>query len=83
MVEKSDVDFGKTAQDYAQHRAGFPPSFFEELFRSKWLQNAKHALDLGTGTGTVARGLASRGLSVVGTGLIKTGLWTKSEGFSK
>ncbi len=22
-------DFGRTAQDYAEHRAGFPESFFE------------------------------------------------------
>ena len=24
-------DFGRSAQDYAEHRAGFPESFFERL----------------------------------------------------
>ncbi len=24
-------DFGRTAQDYAEHRAGFPESFFERV----------------------------------------------------
>jgi hypothetical protein len=25
------IDFGKTAQDYGKHRAGFPEAFFERL----------------------------------------------------
>src|SRR5712671_3958931 len=28
------VDFGKTASDYAQYRAGFPEQFFDRLFQS-------------------------------------------------
>lgn len=59
-----NVDFGKTAADYARYRADFPDEFFDRL--AKLLQPGARALDLGTGTGTLARGLARRGLSVVG-----------------
>ena len=60
------VDFGKTAQDYARHRAGFPERFFERLFVAGWARAGVRALDLGTGTGTVARGFALRGCQVTG-----------------
>jgi SAM-dependent methyltransferase len=60
------VDFGKTASDYRCFRAGFPPTFFEALANRGWLGSGRRALDLGTGTGTVARGLAKRGFSVIG-----------------
>lgn len=60
------VDFGKTASDYARHRAGFPDAFFARLFGEGIAQPSARALDLGTGTGTVARGLALRGCKVTG-----------------
>jgi SAM-dependent methyltransferase len=60
------ADFGKTASDYGRHRAGFPDEFFERLQTAGILRTGMHALDLGTGTGTVARGLASRGCEVTG-----------------
>jgi SAM-dependent methyltransferase len=60
------VDFGKTASDYRAFRAGFPPEFFETLLRRGDIVAGQRALDLGTGTGTVARGLARLGLSVMG-----------------
>jgi SAM-dependent methyltransferase len=60
------VDFGKTASDYRAYRAGFPPEFFEALAERGWVRPAEHALDLGTGTGTVARGLAKLGMTVTG-----------------
>ena len=60
------IDFGKTAGDYAKHRAGFPDAFFERLAAMKVIASGMKALDLGTGTGTVARGLAIRGLEVTG-----------------
>src|ERR1700680_118132 len=44
------VDFGKTAADYAQHRAGFPDQFFDRLFRSGIATKTDRVLDLGTGT---------------------------------
>jgi len=60
------IDFGKTAGDYAKHRAGFPDAFFERLRSMDVIRAGMKALDLGTGTGTVARGLASHGLEVTG-----------------
>lgn len=60
------VDFGQTAADYAIHRAGFPSAFFDLLARRRYAQPGQAALDLGTGTGTVARGLARMGLTVTG-----------------
>jgi len=60
------IDFGKTASDYGKHRAGFPDSFFDRLFAEGWVRAGDRALDLGTGTGTVARGLAARGCDVTG-----------------
>ena len=60
------IDFGKTSQDYGRYRAGFPDEFFNRL--AAWGIGApgQRALDLGTGVGTVARGLASRGCKVIG-----------------
>jgi SAM-dependent methyltransferase len=67
------VDFGRTSDDYARHRAGFPPSFFDELAQRGLLlaqrgslEEGARALDLGTGTGTILRGLERRGVSTVG-----------------
>lgn len=60
------IDFGKTAADYARHRSGFPDSFFDRLAAMKIVRPGLKALDLGTGTGTIARGLALRGLEVTG-----------------
>lgn len=53
------MDFGPSANDYARHRAGFPASFFERVRLDGPL------LDLGAGTGSVARGFAERGLAAV------------------
>ncbi len=60
------VDFGRTAADYATHRAGFPPGFFDLLSQRGWARPGQRAVDLGCGTGTVARGLAGLGLDVTG-----------------
>ncbi len=58
------VDFGKTAADYARHRAGFPAELFDRLQRFGVGQPGQRVLDLGTGTGTLARGFALRGCAV-------------------
>ena len=60
------IDFGKTASDYGKFRAGFPDQFFDRLFAMGVAARAIRALDLGTGTGTIARGLALRGCEVTG-----------------
>jgi SAM-dependent methyltransferase len=60
------VDFGRTAQDYAAHRVGFPKELFDRLAAMGIGRSGQRLLDLGTGTGTLARGFARRGASVVG-----------------
>jgi len=60
------VDFGRTASDYVRHRVGFPDRFFERLIHDGIVVKGDRVLDLGTGTGTVARGLALRGCAVTG-----------------
>lgn len=60
------VDFGKTASDYARYRAGFPDCFYDRLFNDGWVVGGDRVLDVGTGTGTVARALTKRGCKVVG-----------------
>jgi SAM-dependent methyltransferase len=60
------IDFGKTAQDYGRHRAGFPDQFFTRLFATGIVTAGARILDIGTGTGTIARGLARRGCKVTG-----------------
>mgnify|MGYP001220192724 CR=1 FL=1 len=58
------IDFGRTAGDYGRHRLGFPPRLFAELTARGLVRPDTRALDLGTGTGTVARGLAVAGMRV-------------------
>lgn len=61
------VSFGKTSDDYATHRAGFPQAFFQLLSDRNWVKAGMAALDIGTGTGTVARGLHALGCDVMAT----------------
>ncbi|MEQ8898233.1 MAG: methyltransferase domain-containing protein [Roseovarius sp.] len=56
------VSFGRTAGDYATHRAGFPQAFFDLITARFYASAPARALDIGTGTGTLARGLARLGL---------------------
>jgi SAM-dependent methyltransferase len=60
------IDFGRTADDYARHRAGFPPELFERLAAFGVGLPGQHVVDLGTGTGSLARGFARRGCQVIG-----------------
>jgi len=64
LLPMTNVNFGLTASDYATHRAGFPDSFFERLAARGTLRGGLRVVDLGTGTGTVARGFALRGCRV-------------------
>lgn len=66
MKPSYQADFGSTAHDYARHRAGFPDRFFDELAGRNVGLPGQTVLDLGTGTGTLARGFARRGATVTG-----------------
>ncbi|MEE8546188.1 MAG: methyltransferase domain-containing protein [Alphaproteobacteria bacterium] len=63
-LKSMEVDFGRTAVDYARHRAGFPVAFFERLSGFGIGREGQRVLDLGTGAGTLARGFARRGARV-------------------
>lgn len=60
------MDFGPSARDYAQHRQTFPESFFERF------PLEGEVLDLGSGTGALARGYARRGAHTAATDLSLT-----------
>lgn len=60
------AEFGKTASDYASWRAGFPPSFSAAMTARGIGLKDQQIVDLGTGTGTLARGFAAAGASVTG-----------------
>lgn len=59
-------DFGKAAGDYAAYRKGFPQSFFERLLNDGIGKPGQRILDLGRGTGALARGFAKQGAMVTG-----------------
>jgi len=59
-------DFGATADDYRRYRAGFPDSLFERLDPMGIGRPGQEIVDLGTGTGSLARGFARRGCCVIG-----------------
>jgi SAM-dependent methyltransferase len=60
------VDFGQAAADYAQHRPGFPDAFFDRVRQEGIGLPQQRILEVGCGTGALARGFAQRGCRVVG-----------------
>lgn len=58
------IDFGKTADDYSRFRAGFPAELYVRLARFGIGLPGQRLLDLGTGTGALAREFARLGLRV-------------------
>lgn len=59
------MDFGRTSKDYATHRAGFPPTFVERLVAGGVPVTGRLVVDVGTGTGTLARLFAQAGCEVI------------------
>ncbi|MGI9259554.1 MAG: class I SAM-dependent methyltransferase [Gammaproteobacteria bacterium] len=62
----SGTNFGAAAADYGAYRAGFPDTRFNRLCEFDVGVSGQRIVDLGTGTGTLARGFASRGCDVIG-----------------
>jgi SAM-dependent methyltransferase len=60
------VDFDRTAADYGAYRAGFPDEFFTRVSAMNVGLGRQRIVDLGTGTGALARGFARRGCIVTG-----------------
>jgi SAM-dependent methyltransferase len=60
------MDFGRTAADYARYRTEFPPELFARLAALGIGTAGQRIVDLGTGTGVLARGFAAAGCAVTG-----------------
>ncbi len=60
------IDWGRTSSDYAEFRPGPPTSFYERLRELGVGIAGQRILDLGTGTGVLAREFASAGCRAVG-----------------
>lgn len=61
-----DIDWGKTSTDYATYRPGPPKELFERLSAHGIGRPGQRLLDLGTGTGVMARQFARQGAFVSG-----------------
>jgi SAM-dependent methyltransferase len=61
--------YGSRADDYARHRADFPAEAVDCLVVAGVGVTGQRVVDLGCGTGTLARQLAARGCSVTGVDL--------------
>src|SRR5262245_6727146 len=66
MKKQMATNFGAAADDYARFRAGFPDSLFDRLAAIGIGASGETIVDVGTGTGTLARGFALRGAKVIG-----------------
>ena len=55
------VDFARAGDDYRIYRAGFPEAFFQRIQARGLIKPGMRVLDIGAGTGTIARGMARRG----------------------
>lgn len=60
------IDWGRTSSDYAEFRPGPPASFYERLRALAVGMEGQRILDLGTGTGVLARQFALAGCRAAG-----------------
>lgn len=59
-------DWGRTSEDYDRYRPGPPDSFYQKLLAFDIGLAGQRILDLGTGTGLLARRFAAQGAAVSG-----------------
>lgn len=62
-----EIDWGRTSDDYLTHRPGPPPQCYELLRAWGIGRTGQRLLDVGTGTGLLARQFARQGAVVAGT----------------
>lgn len=67
--EKIKVTFGLTAKDYSSYRYGYPDELYQRLIKFNIGLPDQKILDIGTGTGYLARGFAKQGAIVIGLDL--------------
>lgn len=65
MTLSSSRNFGAAASDYANFRLGFPDSLFDRLFAMGAVGAGDCVVDVGAGTGALARGFARRGCRTI------------------
>ena len=56
-----EFDWGRTSEEYAAYRQGYPPAFYAMLQALGIGTPEQRILDLGTGTGVLARAFAGSG----------------------
>lgn len=66
MVQMQQVDFGRIAQAYARHRPPYPEQLFKRFAELGVGVPGQRIVDLGTGTGTLARNMARNNCLVTG-----------------
>ncbi len=61
-----EFDWGRTSKQYSAYRPGYPQAFYATLAALGIGTAGQRVLDLGTGTGVLARAFAANGADVVG-----------------
>ena len=61
-----EIDWGRTSDDYSEHRPDYPDAFYERLAEQNIGLPGQRILDLGTGVGFLAQRFAQAGAEVVG-----------------
>jgi SAM-dependent methyltransferase len=60
------IEWGRTAEDYAEHRPNYPAAFYQRLIDRGIGLPGQRMLDLGTGVGFLAQQFAQQGAEVTG-----------------